>query len=73
MKTLVKLLFFVACLGLIVTCSKSDDVFDKMSDADLKSAQPHEVTVPFNADFLGEHTNVIMYKEGDKTYPCPGI
>lgn len=61
----------MTCLGLVVTCSKSDDVFDEMSDADLKSGKTHEVTVPFKADFLGEHTDVIYPDEtcGD-LYNC---
>ena len=55
MKTLVKFLFFVACIGLVVACSKSDEVIEEMSDADLKSAKSETVTVGFNAVFTGEY------------------
>lgn len=63
MKTLVKLLFFVACLSFVLACSKSDEIVDEMLDVDLKSAQI-KVTVPFKADFT-------VWDHSDYTYnPC---
>lgn len=59
MKTLIKLLFFVVCLGFVFSCAKSDEFSEKMSDAGLKSGKMHTVTVPFKADFLGDYTNFI--------------
>ena len=50
MKTLVKLLFFVFCTVLIVTCSKSDQFTDELNNENLKSATV-EVTVPFYTEF----------------------
>jgi hypothetical protein len=63
MKTLGKFLFFAACISLFVTCQKSDQVTDDMSGANLKSAHPITITVPFEANFMG------TYMEG--TGPCP--
>jgi hypothetical protein len=59
MKRLLKPLFFVACLGLFITCDKSEEIFGELSDAELKSGKSHTVTVPFKADFLGEYTKII--------------
>lgn len=51
MKTFVKLLFFVACLGLLITCDKSNEIFEEIPDAELKSGEIHAVTLPFKANF----------------------
>lgn len=51
MKTLVKLLPFVACLGLIYANIEPHENFEKMSDVELKSGKIHKVTLPFKADF----------------------
>ena len=55
MKTLRKLLFLLAGIGLLISCSKSDDMLpiDDLQEGTLKSAnaEPVMVTVPFKADF----------------------
>lgn len=70
MKTLVKFLFFAACLGFVVSCSKANDAFDEMSKGDLKSAHPHEVTVPFEAHMLGTLTNLDLENPECEGYYC---
>jgi len=55
MKTIVKLFFFAAFLGLFVACEKSDENVDQLPVSVKKSAKPHEVTVPFNAEFMGNY------------------
>lgn len=52
MKTLIKLLFLVAVIGLAAGCNQSDDLIND-SDVVFKSSQPHTVTVPFEAHMLG--------------------
>ncbi|MGQ1786543.1 hypothetical protein [Saccharicrinis sp. GN24d3] len=71
MKTLVKLMYFMTYLGLVLACAQSDDVVDEMSDTSLKSGRTHTVTLPFEANFLGEYTNVI-YPDStcDESYNC---
>ncbi len=61
MRTLLRLLFFVACIGLLGGCEKEENSLE--SGADLKSANlssdkedgVKSVTVPFKADFVGEY------------------
>ncbi|MCK5138123.1 MAG: hypothetical protein KAR19_20230 [Bacteroidales bacterium] len=66
MKTLAKLLFIVACLGLVHACSKFDELVEEMPDAELQSAQPITVTVPFKADFtVWNHTDPTDRSCGD--------
>ncbi len=50
MKTLVKIFFLMAVISLVAGCNKTDEFFENDS-IELKSAQPHEVSVPFKADF----------------------
>ena len=57
MKTLAKMLFIAVSLGLVFSCSRPDEMADEISDAELKSAKPHMVTVPFKADFVGNYLN----------------
>lgn len=52
MKTIIKLLFFVAVISHFTSCNKSEDYFAD-NDEVLKSAQPVVVTVPFEAHMLG--------------------
>ena len=58
MKTLVKLLFCMACISLLYTCQKSDEFSDELSGNELKSAKTTTVTVPFKADFIGTYMYV---------------
>ena len=55
MKTLKALLFLFAGIGLLISCSKSDEILpiDDPQESTLKSAknEPHMVSVPFKADF----------------------
>ena len=55
MKTLKRLLFLFAGIGLLISCSKSDDILpiDDLLGSNLKSAKNNTVlvTVPFKADF----------------------
>jgi len=55
MKTLKRLLFLFAAISLLISCSKSDDIFlnDDPIEGNLKSAknEPVMVSVPFKADF----------------------
>ena len=55
MKTLKALLFLFAGIGLLISCSKSDEMLpiDDPQESTLKSAknEPHMVSVPFKADF----------------------
>ena len=57
MKTLVKILIFVACLGFVISCSKSDEFVE--NSPELKKAEVM-VTVPFEANFIGEYVNFIV-------------
>lgn len=75
MKTFAKLLFIVACLGLVHACSKFDELVEEMPDAELKSAElgadkTHEtktVTLPFKTDFtVWNHTDPTDRSCGDK-------
>ena len=47
----------MAVISLTAGCNKTDDQFLDES-VELKSAQPHEVTVPFEVNLLGEITNM---------------
>lgn len=51
MKNLVKLFFFIACIGFMAGCAKDDELSDGMLDAELKSGKTHTVTLPFKANF----------------------
>ncbi len=42
---------------LIPGCNNSDELFDEMQNEELKNSQPHMVTVPFKADFIGTYDN----------------
>lgn len=53
MKTLFKLFFLMATFSFIAGCNKTDD-FAADEDFLLKSAQSHEVTVPFKVNLVGE-------------------
>ena len=57
MKTLFRIFFLMAVISIVAGCDKTDDLISDES-VELKSAQPHEVTVPFEANLLGEITNV---------------
>ncbi|MEN8115822.1 MAG: alpha/beta hydrolase [Bacteroidota bacterium] len=64
MKTLVKFLFIVACLGLVIACSKSDELVE-MPDADLKSAN---VSVNHGSPGLDQDRFVTMKETGLKIH-----
>ncbi len=58
MKTLKRVLFFIAGIGLLIACSKSDRFWgDDPLGNTMKNgpANPVEVTVPFKADFVGTY------------------
>lgn len=84
MKTFVETLFTVVLLGLVISCTKSDETTDKILDAELKSGKTKMVTVPFKADFVGNYLDVPfpnpecgdcpVDEEGNPTGPkCWGI
>jgi hypothetical protein len=58
LKTLVKIFFLMAAISSVAGCNQTEDVINELSDAELKSAQPHKITVPFEANLLGEITNI---------------
>jgi hypothetical protein len=65
MKTLFRFLFFVACISLLATCTKSDRFGDDMPVAGLKYGQPLiikgkpvMVTLPFEAHYLGNYVSM---------------
>lgn len=57
MKALLKIFFLMAIISLVARCDKADE-FKADEEVQLKSAQPHKVTVPFEVNLLGEITNV---------------
>lgn len=60
MKTIKKILMFMAIVCLSVSCSKTDEsINEDLSANSLKKSKVKYVTVPFKADFLGEYTNFI--------------
>jgi hypothetical protein len=59
MKTFLRLLFLLVVLSLITFCNKTDNLISDES-VELKSAQPITVTLPFEANFLGQITNVVF-------------
>jgi hypothetical protein len=67
MKTRAKFLFFWVCLGLVIACSKSDELVKDTPDNELKSAQVM-VTLPFEAYFTGEYVG--LYHPGDAEFTC---
>lgn len=61
MRTLMKFLFLLTCsLGLLASCTKSEQEDEFLSANELKSAKmnPTTVTVPFIADFTGTYVYV---------------
>jgi len=71
MKKLNYVLLLSFLLLLIPGCNNSDELFDELQNNELKKAQPHMVTVPFEANFVGTYTNVIMMPEDcDAQYFC---
>ena len=58
MKALLKIFFLMAVFSLVAGCNKTDE-FATEEDLQLKSAKPHTVTVPFEANLLGKITNLI--------------
>jgi len=57
MKALLKILFLMAVISLVAGCNKTDEfVID--DSVELKSAQPQKVTVPFEANLLGEIASI---------------
>lgn len=57
MKTFVKILFLMAVISLVAGCNKTDDLVSDDS-AELKSAQPITVEIPFKANFtVWNHTD----------------
>lgn len=58
MKTLLKIFFLLAVIILVAGCNKINE-FKVDEDLQLKSAQPHKVTVPFEVNLLGKITNLI--------------
>lgn len=64
MKTLLKILCVLVCIGMLTNCNK-DESFIEQEEIGLKAgiAGPVFVTVPFEADFMG------TYMEGSG--PCP--
>lgn len=66
MKALLKLFFLAALTGLLAGCSNDD--LTSSDEVQLKSAQPHLVTLPFKADLV----NTFMEETGPNpilTYP----
>jgi hypothetical protein len=57
MKTLVKLFFVMAVISLVAGCNKTDE-FVTNDIVELKSGQTHEVTVPFEANLLGQIVSI---------------
>lgn len=55
MKTIVKFFFLAAIMGLVLSCSKSDEIADENPGSTLKSAKTHTVTSPFDATFVGNY------------------
>ncbi|MDT8417030.1 MAG: hypothetical protein RQ864_04395 [Lutibacter sp.] len=53
MKTLLKIFFLMAVISLVAGCNETDE-FNTDEDFQLKSAQPREITVPFEVNLLGE-------------------
>lgn len=58
MKTLLKIFFFAAMIGLFAGCDKTGEFFDNETP-ELKKAQV-EVTVPFKAEFVGTYLEGIV-------------
>ncbi|MBW6536115.1 MAG: hypothetical protein K0B11_13995 [Mariniphaga sp.] len=73
MKTLLKLFFLAALIGLLTGCNKTD-AFTDDETADLKKAQV-EVTVPFEVNLLGEITELIFDDQEclDGGYPVRAV
>jgi len=63
MKTVKKLLFLIAGICLMISCSESDETLmvDDPHGSHLKSGKsgPHTVTVPFKADFIGTYVDPV--------------
>jgi hypothetical protein len=63
MKTVKRLLFLIAGICLMISCSESDETLmvDDPQGSHLKSGKsgPVTVTVPFKADFIGEYKSVL--------------
>jgi hypothetical protein len=66
MKTLLKFMLVLACISLFVTCQKSDQILDDLSDGTLKKAQPITVSVPFKANLtVWDHSDYTDRSCGD--------
>ena len=66
MKTLIRFLFFMACVSLYVTCQKSDQIMDDLSGSQLKSTQLITVNVPFKVNLtVWDHSDYTYMKCGD--------
>ena len=57
MKTLFRIFFLKAVISIVAGCNKTVDLISEES-VELKSVQPHKVIVPFEANLLGEITNI---------------
>lgn len=73
MKTLLKIFFFAAIIGLLAGCNKTDE-FIENEIPELKKAQI-EVTVPFEVNLLGEITELIFDDPEclDEGYPVRAV
>ncbi|WP_372950344.1 hypothetical protein [Mariniphaga sp.] len=57
MKTFLKIFIFAVLFGLLAGCEKTAEFFENETP-DLKSAQPQKITVPFEANLLGEIASI---------------
>ncbi len=73
MKTLIRFLFFAACIALFATCQKNDPLMDDLSGAQLKKAQPVTVTVPFKGDGYTTFVSITDDPDGCGIYPVQKI
>ena len=69
MKTLIRFLFFAACIVLFAACQKADQAMDDLSGAQLKKAQPVTVTVPFKGEGYTTFLSMNDDPEGCGIYP----
>lgn len=58
MKTLKRLLFFIAGVGLLIACSKSDHFWGNEPLGRTDDPEPVMINIPFKADFITFYTNV---------------
>ena len=69
MKTMRKLLFFIAGIGLLVACSKSDHFWGDEPLGRTTDPEAVMVTMPFKVDYLGNYTSMEV-TDGCGVYPA---